>query len=344
MLLPHVPAPGSTTTEQLDELVELGVLAERLGFDAYGIGERHDRPAVSSSPAVLLSHVAAHTSRIRLFTAITAIGLHDPVRQFEDYATLDHLARGRLDLIIGKGAYAATQRLFNATPDDQWDRLREHYELFRRLWREDRVTWTGTHRPPLQDAEGLPRPLQPAIRVWHGSSTSRLSTDLAARHGDPLFSSNGAGTIERYAELIRHYRERFEAHGHDPADALVGVGTAGYFGARTTREAIDRYRPVFEARLAVNRRYDGATIHFDSVEDWVERSSVLVGSPQQIIDKIHEQHRHFGHEIFHIHVDRAVLGRVDFTESLELFFAEIAPVIRRELPSRPLDRPAVAVP
>ena len=144
-----------------------------LGFDGFGVGERHERPFVSSSPTVVLSHVAARTTHIRLFTTVTTLSLLDPVRAFEDYATLDHLSGGRLELIIGKGNGAAQRELFHVTPEDQWDRNAESYEVFRRLWRGNKITYETKFRPPLTEAEVWPRPLQRPIRVWHGSATSK---------------------------------------------------------------------------------------------------------------------------------------------------------------------------
>ncbi|MFC5747438.1 LLM class flavin-dependent oxidoreductase [Actinomadura rugatobispora] len=331
--LPHLSGERKPPNERLVEQVDNAVLAEEFGFDGYGIGERHERPFEESSPPVLLSNIAARTSDIRLFTTVATLSLHDPVRAYEDYATLDHLAGGRLELIIGKGNGTVQESLFGVPADQVRDRHRENYELFRRLWREDRVTWEGRFRPPLRDAEVLPRPLRP-VRIWHGSATSTESVELAARFGDPLFASNGGRPIEPFAELIRHYRERWEFHGHDPADALVGAGTAGYYGARNSQDAIERYRPVFESRLAVNNEY-GHFLTFTSFEDFVERSSALIGSPQQIIEKVHRYHEAFGHEVLHIHVDGDVLDRKEYFETLELFQSEIAPVLRRELPSRP---------
>jgi alkanesulfonate monooxygenase SsuD/methylene tetrahydromethanopterin reductase-like flavin-dependent oxidoreductase (luciferase family) len=142
---------------------------------------------------------------------VTTLSLLDPVRAFEDYATLDHLCGGRLELIIGKGNEAAQAQLFHVTVEDQWERNREGYELFRRLWREDKVTWNGKFRPSLEAAETWPRPLQQPIRVWHGSATSRDSVELAAKWGDPLFSANVTNPIEPYAALVRYYRERWAA-------------------------------------------------------------------------------------------------------------------------------------
>jgi alkanesulfonate monooxygenase SsuD/methylene tetrahydromethanopterin reductase-like flavin-dependent oxidoreductase (luciferase family) len=337
-LIFHTPHPltgaQKPTTARLREVVDNAVLAEELGFDGFGVGERHERPFISSSPPVVLSHIAALTSRIRLFTAVTTLSLLDPVRAFEDYSTLDHLSGGRLELMIGKGNGAAQAQLFHVTGEDQWDRNREGYELFRRLWREDKVTWSGRFRPSLDNAETWPRPLQQPIRVWHGSATSKESVDLAAQYGDPLFSANVTNPIEPYAELIQYYRERWEFYGHDPADALVGAGSAGYYAAKNSQEAIDTYRPLFNARLAMFRKL-GLDPVFHSLEDAIERSSILVGSPQQIIDKVHRYHERFGHEVMHLQADADGLTDDQHRTSLELFQSDIAPVLRREIPSRP---------
>lgn len=320
--------------ERLREVVDNAVLAEELGFDGFGVGERHERPFISSSPPVVLSHIAAKTERIRLFTAVTTLSLLDSVRAFEDYSTLDNLSGGRLELIVGKGNGAAQAKLFHVTTDDQWDRNKEGYELFTRLWREERVTWSGRFRPSLDDAETWPRPLQQPIRIWHGSATSKASVELAARYGDPLFSANVTNPVEPYAELVAHYRERLAFHGHDPATALVGAGSAGFYTAPRSQDAIETYRPIFDARLATFARY-GVEPVFPTLEDAIERSSILVGSPQQIIEKVHRYHERLGHEVMHLQADADGLTDKQHRASLELFQSEIAPVLRREIPSRP---------
>jgi alkanesulfonate monooxygenase SsuD/methylene tetrahydromethanopterin reductase-like flavin-dependent oxidoreductase (luciferase family) len=338
-LITHLPDPVTgkqlATTERFRQVVRLAQLSEELGFDGFGVGERHERPFISSSPPVVLSHIAAKTSRIKLFTGVTTLSLLDPVRAFEDYATLDHLSGGRLELIIGKGNGAAQAQLFHVTAADQWERNKESYELFRRLWREEKVTWSGKFRPSLVDAQTWPRPLQRPIRVWHGSATSKESVDLAAQWGDPLFSANVTHPIEPYAELIRHYRERWEFYGHDPADAVVGAGTAGLYVARSSQDAIATYRPLFDARTRFARDH-GLPVVFPTLEDAVARSSALIGSPQQIIDKVLRYHEQFRHEVMHVPIDPDGLTDSQHRDSLDLFFAEVAPVLRREIPSRPL--------
>lgn len=338
-LITHVPDPvsglKSSPADRLRDVLDKAVLAEELGFDGFAVGERHEDPFISSSPPVVLSNIAARTSKIALFTGVTTLSLLDPVRAFEDYSTLDNLSGGRLELIIGKGNGAAQAELFHVTPEDQWDRNREGYELFRRLWESDNVTWSGRFRPPLVNAKALPRPLQSRIRIWHGSATSKDSVDIAARHGDPIFSANVSNPIEPYAELVRHYRQRWEFYGRRPEDALVGAGTAGFYITRTSQEAVATYRPMFEARLAFARR-TGLPVPFESIEDFVARSSALVGSPAQVIDKVGRYHRELGHEVMHLSADADGVTRDQQRRSLELFQSEVAPVLRESIPSRPL--------
>ncbi|MFM9449222.1 LLM class flavin-dependent oxidoreductase [Streptomyces acidiscabies] len=339
-LIVHRPDPATgvqkSTQDRFREVLDNALLAEELGFDGFGVGERHERPFISSSPTVVLGHVAALTRRIRLFTAVTTLSLLDPVRAYEDYATLDHLSGGRLDLIIGKGNGAAQRELFQVTSEDQWDRNAESYEVFRQLWRQDKVTADTRFRPPLTDAEVWPRPYQQPVRVWHGSATSKESVDLAARYGDPLFSANVTHPIEPYAELIRHYRERWEHYGHDPAAVAVGAGSAGLYVARTSQEAVETYRPVFESTLDFQRAA-GLPVVFETVEDFVERSSALIGSPQQVIEKVHRYHAEFGHTVLHVHADAGGLTDTQHRDSLERFQGEVASVLRKEIPDPPFD-------
>ena len=172
-LIVHAPDPFTgaqkSTRDRFREVIDSALLAEELGFDGFGVGERHERPFISSSPTVVLSHLAALTSRIRLFTAVTTLSLLDPVRAFEDYATLDHLSAGRLELIIGKGNGAAQRDLFHVTPEDQWDRNAESYEVFRRLWQDNKITYDTRFRPP------LPRP-----RCGRGPCSGRSGSGTAA--------------------------------------------------------------------------------------------------------------------------------------------------------------------
>src|SRR5262249_2298271 len=174
-LITHVPDPitgiQKSTTERFHDVVDKAVLAEELGFDGYGVGERPDRPFISSSPPGVLGRLAARPSTRRRLTTVTTLSPRDPVRAYEDCATLDQPSGGRLELIIGKGNGAAQAQLFHVTPEDQWERNREGYELFRRLWRGGKGSRSGPVRPAPGEAGTRPRPPPQPHPVWHPPST-----------------------------------------------------------------------------------------------------------------------------------------------------------------------------
>ncbi|MFJ9444132.1 LLM class flavin-dependent oxidoreductase [Kitasatospora sp. NPDC101235] len=332
-LVANAPDPVTgvrrTPQQKLHSVIDQALLAEQLGYDGFGVGERHGEPFLSPAPPLLLSAIAARTSTIRLFTTVTVLSVLDPVRLAEDYAMLDQLSVGRLELIVGKGNDPRHFGLFGLPEERQWEALAENYGLLRRLWREEKVTWEGSARPPLKDATVWPRPLQDPIPVWHGSATSTQSTDLAARHGDPLFSANSFHPLEKYRALVEHYRERWEHCGHDPEQARVGASFGGLYVAKRSQDAVEGFRPYWNALFdSAAGRHNNSP--FRSLEDALERGSALVGSPQQVIEKIHRYHEAFGNEVVGIGVDALTEGAQ--REQLELFASEVAPEIRRALP------------
>ncbi len=339
-LLTNPPDPDTgrraSATEVLGNAVEEAAYFEEIGFDGYGIGEHHIDDAEASSPAVILGYLAASTKRIRLFTGVTVLSLLDPVRVAEDFATVDVLSGGRVDLIIGKGNTEEQSKVFGYTNDDQWERNRENYELLHRLLREEEVTWNGIYRPALDKFTSRPRPVQQPIRVWHGSATSTLSTDLAAKWGDPLFSANVSGPLEQYRTLVDDYRKRWVDYGRDPGDALVGAGSAGLHVHRDSQRAIDEFRPRFEAFQAFGRRL-GVPATFTSLEDAIARGSYFVGSPAQVVDQVHRYHDALGHQVQHT-AGIGALGDPIARAGIELFAAEVLPNLQRDIPDRLWDR------
>ncbi|MFF3834163.1 Flavin-dependent oxidoreductase, luciferase family (includes alkanesulfonate monooxygenase SsuD and methylene tetrahydromethanopterin reductase) [Streptomyces sp. LamerLS-316] len=341
-LVGHAPHPLTgelpSAADRFTEVLETGAAAERLGFDAYAIGERHAGPFLSSSPGVVLGALAARTSTIRLLTGVTVVAILDPVRVAEEFATLDQIARGRLELVVGKGAEAGHFSLFGLDEERQWDLQKEKYELLRRLWSEEGVDWEGEFRPPLKNVTTVPRPYAGPPRVWHGSATSLNSPELAAEHGDPLFTANAIQPREAYARLIAHYRERFEAYGHDPADARVAAGSGGLLIADTAEKAVERYKELYEAKVAQTFKPHlegraGYNTPFRTIEDAIADGPQLIGSPQQIIDKILGFHAVYRHDLQSITVDGFGLPHGEQLETLQRFAEEIAPVVRREAPS-----------
>lgn len=341
------PLTGEVPSEtaRLRQVVDNAVLYEQLGFDGFSVGERHHPPFLSSSPPVVLSHIAALTSKIRLFTGVTLLSALDPVRVAEDYATLDHLSGGRIELVIGKGNGPEQTELFGIPRLQAWDTLRDNYRLLRRLWTEEKVSWEppaerpSIRRVPLVQATVRPHPLQHPPRVWHGSATSEGSVELAAAFGDPIFSANVSNPVERYAELVRHYRKAWIDEGRDPNDAVVGAGTAGFYTAKTSQEATETFRPLFEAQAAASARTNfalpGTSTTWNGYEDFLERSSALIGSPQQIIDKVHSYYEQLGQTVLSVGGHPRGLTRTQFVDSLELFQSDIAPELRRSIPDPP---------
>ncbi|MFF1716088.1 LLM class flavin-dependent oxidoreductase [Streptomyces sp. NPDC058268] len=341
-IIGHAPHPLTgqlpPSADRLADVIEVGVAAERLGYDAYAVGERHAGAFLSSSPTVVLGALAARTTRIKLLTGVTVVAILDPVRVAEDYATLDQISRGRIELVIGKGAEAGHFDLFGLDEKRQWDLQKEKYELLRRLWSEENVDWEGEFRPALKDVTTVPRPYAGVPRIWHGSATSLNSPDLAARHGDPLFTANAIQPRAAYAKLIAHYRERFEAYGHDPARARVAAGSGGLLIADSAEQAVARYGELYEAKVRQTFKPHlegraGYNTPFRTIEDAIADGPQLIGSPQQIIDKILGYHEVYGHDLQSITVDGFGLERGEQIETLQRFAEEVAPVVRRAAPS-----------
>lgn len=339
-ILPHLQNPVTgrmvSTAERYAQALAAARRAEELGFDAVAVGERHAGPFLSSGVTVLLGAIAAATSRVRIMTGVCVLSILDPVRVAEDYATIDQLSRGRLELVIGKGNEARQLPLFGVEPGQQWDQLAEKYELLRRLWREENVTWSGRFRGALREATTLPRPFAGAPRVWHGSATTQTSAALAGKWGDPLFSANAIQPRDNYTVLIEHYRAGYERHGHDPRYAYVAAGSGFLFLADTTQQAREHYGPVYERMVAFfnqpGNHTPGNEMTFRDIDHAIAEGPALVGSPQQIIDKIMFFHEAFGHDLQSFSLP-TMLPHEQQLEMLERLAAEVIPVVRRQAPT-----------
>jgi alkanesulfonate monooxygenase SsuD/methylene tetrahydromethanopterin reductase-like flavin-dependent oxidoreductase (luciferase family) len=339
-ILPHIENPVTgrlvSPAERYAQALMAARRAEELGYDAVALGERHAGPFLSSGVTVLLGAIAAATSRVRIQTGVCVLSILDPVRVAEDYATIDQLSRGRLELVIGKGNEARQLPLFGVEPGQQWDQLAEKYELLRRLWREENVSWTGKFRAPLHDATTLPRPFAGAPRVWHGSATTQTSAALAAKWGDPLFSANAIQPRDNYKVLIDHYRAEYDRHGHDRRYAYVAAGAGFLFLADTTQQARQHYGPIYSKMVEFFNRpgnhTPGNEMTFRDIDHAIAEGPVLVGSPQQIIDKIGYFHEAFGHDLQSFSLP-TMLPHEQQLEMLERLATEVIPVVRRAAPT-----------
>lgn len=346
-IVPNSPPPGGgqalTEHERLHQVIENAILFEEFGFDGFSVGERHHAPFLSSSPPVILSHIAARTSRLRLFTGVTLLSVLDPVRVAEDYATLDQLSNGRLELIVGKGNGPEQSELFGIAREQAWATQHENYELLRALWSHEPVNWEpnpdapAIRRTPLKNAVTYPRPYQDRIPAWHGSSTSTETVELAAKHGDPIWVANRQKSAEGYQPLVDHYREAWVAAGREPADARVGAGFSVLL-TETQKEAEEIFRPIYEQHLASQvdtfNNFDPATL-FHSFEDYIERSSFLIGTPEKALEKLRRYHEVYGFSAISIDGHEGFYPRDAWLRSLELMRDEVAPELERFAPAEP---------
>jgi alkanesulfonate monooxygenase SsuD/methylene tetrahydromethanopterin reductase-like flavin-dependent oxidoreductase (luciferase family) len=339
-ILPHLKNPVTgrliSTDERFAQALTSARYAEEFGLDAVALGERHAGPFLSAGVPVLLGAIAATTSRVRIQTGVSVMSIQDPLRVAEDYATIDQLSRGRLELVIGKGNELRQLPMFGIENGDQWAALEEKYELLRRLWREENVTWEGRFRGPLHEVTSLPRPFAGAPRVWHGSATTLTSAELAAKWGDPLFSANAIQPRDNYTVLIDHYRKSYAEHGHDPARAYVAAGAGFLYLADTTQEAREAFGPTYEQIVAFfnqpGNHTPGNEMTFATIDDAIARGPVLVGSPQQIAEKILWFHEAFGHDLQSFSLPTLIPHEQQLT-MLERLASEVIPVVRRAAPT-----------
>ncbi|VFA95690.1 Alkanal monooxygenase alpha chain [Nocardia farcinica] len=320
------PTTGRTPTEaeRIKAIVRIAQKAEEVGLDVFATGEHHNPPFVPSSPTTMLGYIAGTTERIQLSTATTLITTNDPVKIAEDFAMLQHLADGRVDLMLGRGNTGPVYPWFGKDIRDGIALAIENYHLLHRLWREDVVDWQGKFRTPLQSFTSTPRPLDDVPPfVWHGSIRSPEIAEQAAYYGDGFFANNIFWPKEHFQRLIALYRRRYEHYGHGSADqAIVGLG-GQVFMRKNSQDAVREFRPYF----------DNAPVygHGPSLEEFTEQTPLTVGSPQQVIDKTLTFREYFGdyqRQLFLM--DHAGLPLKTVLEQLDLLGEEVVPVLRKE--------------
>jgi len=328
------PTNGATPTEheRIKNTVAIAKKAEEVGLDVFATGEHHNPPfAAPANPTVLLAYLAAETKNIILSTATTLITTNDPVRIAEDYAYVQHLAEGRLDLTLGRGNTGPVYPWFGRDIRQGVELAVENYALLRKLWDEDVVNWQGKFRTPLQGFTSTPRPLDGvAPFVWHGSIRTPEIAEQAAYYGDGFFHNNIFWPISHTKQMVNLYRHRFEHYGHGKAsEAIVGLGGQAFM-AKNSQDAVRQFRPYF----------DNAPVygHGPSLEDFAAQTPLTVGSPQQVIDRYAAMREHVGdyqRQLFLM--DHAGLPLGVVLDQIEMLGSEVVPVLRKEME---VNRPA----
>ncbi|MEM1115017.1 MAG: Atu2307/SP_0267 family LLM class monooxygenase [Bacteroidota bacterium] len=327
--------PGGTHPDRLRHLLEEIALADAVGLDVFGVGEHHRADYAASAPAVVLAAAAARTRQIRLTSSVTVLSSDDPVRVFQDFATLDLLSDGRAEVIVGRGSFTESFPLFGYDLRDYDALFAEKLDLLLRLRASEQVTWQGRHRAPLRDQAVYPRPQQDALPVWIAVGGTPASVVRAGTLGLPLALAIIGGQPARFRPLVELYRRAGAEAGHDPAALRVSINGHGFL-ADTREAALDTALDPFMAtmgRIGRERGWPPPSRAQFAAEAEIDGALVL-GSPQEAIDKILLQHEWFGHDR---HLLQLTVGPVDppkVLRAIELFGTEVAPVVRREVAAR----------
>jgi len=310
--------------ERIRIMVTVALKAEEVGLDVFAAGEHHNPPFVPSSPTTLLGFIAAQTQQLLLSTATTLITTNDPVKIAEDYAMLQHLADGRVDLMMGRGNTGPVYPWFGQDIRNGIPLAYEHYALLHRLWREDVVDWEGKLRTPLTGFTSVPRPLDgvPPF-VWHGSIRSPEIAEQAAYYGDGFFHNNIFWPADHVKRMVALYRRRWEHYGHGPADqAIVGLG-GHVFMRKNSQDAVREFRPYFDHAPV----YGGGM----SLEDYMAQTPMTIGSPQQVIDRTLGFREFVGDYQRQLFIaDHGGLPLKTVLEQMDILGGEVVPVLRRE--------------
>ncbi|MCG7337595.1 LLM class flavin-dependent oxidoreductase [Sporosarcina sp. ACRSM] len=328
------PFTGKTISagQRIKEIMAAAQLADEAGLDIFGVGEHHRLDYAISSPPVVLASIAQMTERIKLTSATTVLSTIDPVRLFEDFATLDLLSDGRAEIIAGRGAFVESFPLFGYDTNDYDALFTENLDLLLKLNENERMTWNGHFRPSLRNAEIAPRPLQKELPVWVGVGGTPSSAARAGKSGVGMALAILGGDPARFKPLVDVYHQAGLEAGHDEDDLKVGVTGHAYI-AETTQQAKDEFYPYYSNYWSyVNGQrgmVSGKLTRTDFEELTAPETALFVGSPQQIVEKILRQYELFGHRRFMAQMDIGGLPFEKVAKSIELLATEVAPIVRK---------------
>jgi probable LLM family oxidoreductase len=302
-------------------------------LDVFGVGEHHRREYLDSAPAVILAAAAARTKNIRLTSAVTVLSAADPVRVFQNFATLDLLSQGRAEIVAGRGSFTESFPLFGLQLEDYDSLFEEKLNLLLKLRESEFVHWSGQHRAPLTGQGVYPRPMQNPLPVWLGVGGTPESFARAGMLGLPLMIAIIGGETRRFRRLVDGYREYGRRAGHAPEKLKVGVHALGYV-AETTQQAIDDFYPGYVktfTKIGKERGWPPITrAHFDAVRG--EHGALMLGNPEEVAEKILCHSEALGGiSRITFQMDVAELPQAKLLKSIELLGTRVAPIIREKL-------------
>jgi probable LLM family oxidoreductase len=318
---------------RLRHLIEEIELADQVGLDVFGVGEHHRSDFAVSSPAVVLGAAAVRTERIRLTSAVTVLSSDDPVRVFQDFATVDLLSGGRAEIMVGRGSFIESFPLFGYDLH-HYDRLfAEHLELLLAVRDSVHVTWSGEHRPSIDGLGVYPRPIQDPLPIWVAVGGNPESAVRAGTLGLPMALAIIGGRPEQFAPFAELHRRAAEQAGHEAPP--LSINSHAYV-ADTSQQAAEEFFGSYTAMMnAIGRERGWSEVRrqdFDALRTL--RGALVVGSPPEVIDKILFQHEVFGHQRFLAQISVGTLPHAQVMRAIELLGTQVAPVVREEIGRR----------
>lgn len=318
--------------QRIREVVEEIVLADQVGLDVFGVGEHHREDFAASSPAVVLAAAASQTKRIRLTSAVTVLSSADPVRVFQDFATVDAISNGRAEIMAGRGSFIESFPLFGYDLNDYNELFEEKLELLLKIRASEKVTWSGKHRPAINNLGIYPRPVQDPLPVWIGSGGNSESVIRAGILGLPIVLAIIGGRPLQFAPLVQLYKRAVEHAGHDFSKLTVASHSHGFI-AKDTEVAADKFFPSTQQvmnKLGRERgwgHYDRNT--FDAARGL--EGALYVGDPETVAQKIIHLRKNVGITRFMLHVPVGTMPHDDVMNAIELLGKKVAPKVREEV-------------
>jgi probable LLM family oxidoreductase len=322
--------------DRLRDLIEQIEQADDVGLDVFGIGEHHRKEYLDSAPAVILAAAAARTSRIRLTSAVTVLSSADPVRVFQNFATLDLLSRGRAEIVVGRGSFVDSFPLFGYRLEDYDSLFAEHLDLLLKIRENETVHWSGRHRPTLTGQGVYPRPLQHPLPIWLGVGGTPASFVRAGTLGLPLMVAIIGGETRRFRPLVDLYREAGARAGHPPDRLKVGMHSLGYV-ADSAQQAADEFYPGYARAVATVAKERGwrpmARADFDAQRG--PRGAMLIGSPDEVAEKIIDHSEALGGiSRITFQMNASSLPHAKMMQAIEVLGTRVAPAVREYLAGR----------
>lgn len=318
--------------KRINQLIEEVKLAEQVGLDVFAVGEHHRPDYAASSPAVILGAMAAMTKKIRLSSSVTVLSSDDPVRVFQDFATIDALSNGRAEIMAGRGSFTESFPLFGYSLNDYDTLFSEKLELLLKIREQEKITWKGKHRASINNLGIYPRPVQEKLPVWIAIGGTPESVQRAATLNLPMMLAIIGGTPDRFAPYVKYYRDVSKELGHDETKLQVGINSHTYI-ADTSQQAADEFYPAYaDVMSRIGRERGWQLMQRENYEMMREpHGALLVGSPQQVIDKILYEYELFKHTRFLAQIGVGTMPHDKLMHAIELFGTVVAPAVRKAI-------------